>query len=213
LFRRFIRRSIVGVSARLFIPPFMTVVATALSGLSQEIQLLQQAMDALCTRVDQLASMTSAVVAPDLAAASSDVSQRIEHEVVSLVNVKNMVDGLSVRLDKLEATFAAVYGSRPVVVAGGCGLCHNFSVNRLRRTPQYDLYWASSSGCAACVEALLAEVENVNAVSTSYRWTALDFMLWGQNEQRAGRAKGVGHDFDGVRALLLKAGAQRSLCG
>jgi len=187
----------------------MAVAAGSLpSGLSHDIQLLQDTMNALHTRLDQFASVTPAAVAT-----SSEVSGRIDKEAVSTVHIKNMIDGLSVRLDKLESDFVAVHGSRPVVVAGGCGLCHNFSPNRLRRTPQYDLYWASSAGCAVCVDALLAEGVDVNAVSTRYKWTALDFMLWGQKEQSAGRATGVGHDFDGVRALLLKAGAQRSLCG
>jgi len=186
------------------------VTGTLPSGLSHDIQLLQDTMDALNTRLDQLATITPAAAA---AVTSSALYGRADNEVVSMVHIKNMLAGLSVRLDNLEATFAAVHGSRPVTVAGGCGLCHNFSANRLRRTPQYDLFWASSSGCSVCVAALLAEGVDVNAVSTRSQWTALDFMLWGHKEQSDGRATCVDHDFKGVRDLLLRAGAKRSLRG
>jgi len=184
--------------------------ATLLSGLSHDIQLLQETMKALHTRLNQFATMTPASAT---AFTPSVLYERTDHEDDSKEHIQSMLDGLSSRLDKLEATFAAVYGSRSVTVAGGCGLCHNFSSNHLRRTSQYDLYWASSSGCAVCVTALLAEGVDVNAVSSRFQWTALDFMLWGQQEQSAGRATCVGHDFKGVRDLLLMAGARRSLRG
>jgi hypothetical protein len=138
------------------------------------------------------------------------VSPIVEPTNVSPDDLKHMVGGLCDRLEKLEAAFAAAYGPRPVIVHGGCGRRHNLSMQQQRHTPLYDLYWASSSGCVACVRSLLLQVSDVNGVSLTYGWTAMDFMLWGQNEAAAGRAHPVDHDFEGVRQLLLKAGCKKS---
>jgi len=206
----FIRHTVVGVFLCLSISRFMTVVAANLSGLSQQIQVFKQTMDALCTRVDQVVSMSPADVVHGLVAAEPAIPQSVEPANVSLDELKHVVGRLCDRHDKLEASFVAVYGSRPVIVAGGCGRRHNLSMEHLRHTPLYDLYWASSSGCVACVRALLPEVSDVNGASISNGWTALDFMLWGQNEAVAGIAHPVGHDSEGVRELLLKAGCKKS---
>ena len=122
-----------------------------------------------------------------------------------------MVVGLRDRLCKLEVAFAAVYVPRPAPAAGGCGVLHNLSWQRHRHSPLYDLYWACSSGCVACVRSLLPQVSDVNGVSLTNGWTAMDFLLWGRNEAAAGKAHPVGHhDFEGVRELLSRAGCKES---
>jgi hypothetical protein len=189
----------------------MTVVATNLFGLSQQVQVLKQTVDALCTRVDQVVSVSPVGVEHVSSGDGLAGSSSAESAIVSPEDLQRRVGGLCERLGTLEAAFAAVHVHRPFPVAGGCGQCHNLSTQQHRHTPLYDLYWACSSGCVACVRSLLRQVSDVNGVSLTNRWTAMDFLVWGHNEATEGRAHPVDlHDFDGVRELLSQAGCKRS---
>ena len=128
-----------------------------------------------------------------------------------LAEQKLQLEQLAARVDRLEAGRA--HNSEYEVIGGplqsvvGCGRIHNKSEKRCHKTLHYDLYNACSHGCAKCVEALLAKIEDVNLGSNTHNWTPLDFATWGETQLSQATP---GHDFPAVRRLLLARGAIRS---
>ena len=156
--------------------------------MADSVRSLQIAVECLAGRVGSIeASMPSVVIYE-----SKLAEQRLQ------------LEQLAARIDRLEAGREVDLEYEVIPTIGGCGRIHNKSDKRCHQTLHYDLYNACSSGCARCVEALLAKIEDVNLGSNTNNYTALDFATWGETQLSQPTP---GHDFDAVKKLLLARGA------
>ena len=92
--------------------------------------------------------------------------------------------------------------SQAVVV--GCGTNHNKSKQPERQTTHYNLYSACDAGCVDCVREILANAGptfDINKVSDTQGYSALDFAKWGKS-----RTKNAFARHDDVIDLLRQYG-------